>query len=331
MAALPETRRRPYAPMPHPGRRGRWDEDAIIAALRRWTAETGSPPRSEAWSGTRRDHAGPAQRKWMREHPRWPSGSCVRAHFGSWSAALEAAGLPARRLTFDDPVAERVGAAQRLAAAGHTVAEVAAHLGVSTSTAGNYLRAGRCPDCGGPVVKPGAERCAGCTRHEPTVARAWTRAEVLAAVRAWRAERGRPPSYRDWTPSRSRPGRWEAESPRWPSAAVVCRLFAGHDDPWNAALTQAGQPVRFERWSDARIRSSLAAFWALTGRLPSAADVDGPFWTGPSTRTLRRRFGGVEQAGRALAPVPADVIGAEAPEVPLEVALVGALSGLMRP
>ena len=180
-------------------------------------------------------------------------------------------------------------------------------------------------------MKPGAERCAGCTRHEPTVARAWTRAEVLAAVRAWRAERGRPPSYRDWTPSRSRPGRWEAESPRWPSAAVVCRLFAGHDDPWNAALTQAGQPVRFERWSDARIRSSLAAFWALTGRLPSAADVDGPFWTGPSTRTLRRRFGGVEQAGRALAPVPADVIGAEAPEVPLEVALVGALSGLMRP
>ncbi len=170
----------------------------------------------------------------------------------------------------------------------------------------------------------------GCTWHEPTVARAWTRAGVLAAVRAWRAEHGRAPSYHDWIPSRSRPGRWEAESPRWPSAAVVCRLFPGHADPWNAALIEAGQPVRFERWSDARIRSSVAQFWVLTGRLPSPADLDGPFWSGPSGRTLRRRFGGVEQAGRTLAPVPADVIGAEPAELPLEVALVGALAGLMR-
>jgi len=176
-------------------------------------------------------------------------------------------------------------------------------------------------------VKPGAERCVGCTRHEPTVARAWTRTEVLAAMRAWRAEHGRAPSYRDWTPSRLHPGRWEAQSPRWPSAAVVCRLFVQHADAWNAALIEAGQPVRFVRWSDARIRSSLAGFWALRGRLPSPDDLDGPFWTGPSAWTLRRRFGGVEVAGRALAPVPADVTGAEAAETPLEVALVGLMHG----
>jgi len=42
---------------------------------------------------------------------------------------------------------------------------------------------------------------------------------------------------------------------------------------------------------------------------------------------LRRRFGGVEVAGRALAPVPADVTGAEAAETPLEVALVGLMHG----
>ena len=337
MAAQPETipARRRYAPMRHPGRRGRWDADAIRAALRAWAAETGAPPRSEEWSGTQPERAGPAQRKWMREHPRWPSGSCVRGHFGSWSGALEAAGLPVRRLTFTDPVAERVATARRLAAGGATVAEVAAHLGVSTSTAGNYLRAGPCPGCGGPVVKPGAERCAGCTRHEPTVARTWTRPEVLEAVRAWCAAHGAPPSYRDWTPSRSRPGRWEAESPRWPSAAVVCHLFADRDDPWNAALAEAGQPPRFERWPDARIRSALAAFWALTGRRPEPADLSGPYWAGPSPRTLRRRFGGIEGAWRALGPVPSGVEAA-APgraeaELTTELALVGALADVIRP
>jgi len=298
--------------MRHPGRRGSWDEPAILAALRDWAAETGAPPRSEAWSGNRPEHAGPEQRKWMREHPRWPSGSCVRAHFGSWSAALEAAGLPAWRLTFDDPVAERVAAARRLAASGRTVVEVAARLGVSASTAGNYLRAGRCPGCGGPVVKPGAERCAACTRHEPTVARTWTRDDVLEAVRAWRAEHGGAPTYRAWTPSRATPGRWEAESPRWPSAAVVCQLFAGHPDPWNAALAEAGEPIRFRRWSDTRIRAALARFWAGHGRQPAADDLRGPHWDGPSARTLRRRFGGLDDAWRALGPVPDDVAGGSA-------------------
>jgi hypothetical protein len=63
------------------------------------------------------------------------------------------------------------------------------------------------------------------------------------------------------------------------------------------------------------------------GAPPSPDDLDGPFWTGPSAWTLRRRFGGVEVAGRALAPVPADVTGAEAAETPLEVALVGLMHG----
>ena len=316
--------RRRYRPMAHPGRRGRWDADAVIAALRAWADETGAPPRSEAWSGIRPERAGPDQRKWMREHPRWPSGSCVRAHLGSWSAALEAAGLPTRRMTFDDPIAERVAAARRMSAAAHTVAEIAAELGVSTSTAGNYLRATTCPACGGPVVKPGAERCAACSRHEPTVVREWTRAQALRAIAEWCAEHGRPPTYRDWTPSRTTPGRWEAESPRWPSATVVSALFAGCADPWNAALAEAGRPVRCRRWSDERIRAALAAFWAATGRSPRRADLDGPHWHGPSERTLARRFGGVAGAWRALGPVPEDLdaaLGRARDEAPTVLAL----------
>ena len=53
----------------------------------------------------------------MREHPRWPSSSCVAAHFGTWSAALEEAALPAG-LTFGTTVPERVLAARALAARG---------------------------------------------------------------------------------------------------------------------------------------------------------------------------------------------------------------------
>ena len=141
----------------------------------------------------------------MREHPAWPSSSCVAAHFGSWGAALEAAGLPVRRLNFGDTSADRVAAALRLAAAGASRAEIAAELGASRSSVQNYLHDGTCPLCAGPVTNPRASTCATCARDRPAVARTWTRAEVRRAVLAWTAERGRPPSWRDWTPSQGDP------------------------------------------------------------------------------------------------------------------------------
>jgi hypothetical protein len=114
---------------------------------------------------------------------------------------------------------------------------------VSRSSVHNYLRAPDCPGCGAPLTSPHAEECRECTRHLPSVTRAWTRAEALAALREWTREHGRPPTYRDWTPCRERPGRWEAESPRWPSAAVVCAHYAGDPEPWRSALRDAGATV----------------------------------------------------------------------------------------
>jgi hypothetical protein len=165
-------------------------------------------------------------------------------------------------------VAERVDTARRLAADGLPLRAIADELGVSLSSVNNYLRARSCPGCGGPVTSPRAARCATCTAHEPTIARVWTREGVGAAIRDWQAEHGRAPSYRDWTPSRTSPGRWEAESPRWPSAALVCDLYDDCENPWNGALLDAGADVRFRRWSEDAARVALAAFWVRTGRPP---------------------------------------------------------------
>jgi AcrR family transcriptional regulator len=290
--------------MAHPGAPRRWDQAAIRDALRDWLAQTGQVPRRNDWSGERADQAGGAQRTWMREHPRWPSSSCVAAHFGSWSAALDAAGLPARKLTFETSVADRVTTARRLAAGGMTIRAIARALGVSRSSVHNYLQARHCPECGGPVTNPSAERCAACTASRPAVARTWTRAEVRAAIRDWQDEHGRPPTHREWTPSRRNPGRWEDENPRWPSAAVVCDLYAERPDPWNAALRDAGADVHLRRWSDDSVRSALADFWVAHGRPPTGDDLMGGHWRGPHATTLRRRYGGVAAAWGELGPAP---------------------------
>ena len=162
-----------------------------------------------------------------------------------------------------------------MAAAGRRapIREIAEQLGVSVSTVHNYLRAGNCTQCGGPVASPRAQRCLCCTASEPTVQRAWTQDTVRDAIRDWTVERGHAPSYHEWTPSRSLPGVWEAESPRWPSAAVVCDVYGDYRNPWNAAILDAGASIRFQRWSDDAIRAALADFWTRTGRAPVRADL----------------------------------------------------------
>jgi Homing endonuclease associated repeat len=302
--AAPAARRAPYAPLRHRPARDRWSPALVVEALRAWTAELGRPPRRVEWSGEHAGRGGDAQRKWMREYPRWPSSSCAADHFGSWSAALEAAGLAARGRRFESSVAERVLEARRLAAAGLSVREIAGRLRVSVSSAYNYLAAAGCPSCRGPVTKPGAERCSSCLRSEATVPRTWTRDEVRAAVCDWHELTGSPPSYREWTPDQREPTRWVRESPRWPSAAVVCRLYAENADPWNAALRDAGLAPRARRWSDDAIRASLAGFWAAEGRPPRPRDLAGGTWQGPSVQTLRRRYGSLAAAWAALGPVP---------------------------
>jgi Homing endonuclease associated repeat len=67
--------------------------EEVLDAITAWTRETGRPPRQADWPSL--------------NGARWPSYMTVTTHFGSWRAALEAAGLrPNRRLWSREEIAE---------------------------------------------------------------------------------------------------------------------------------------------------------------------------------------------------------------------------------
>jgi hypothetical protein len=75
-------------------RRRSWTEERILAAIRAWAAETGSPPRVRDWSPAHAVDGNGGVRRYRSEPGRWPSASIVAVRFGSFRAALERAGLP---------------------------------------------------------------------------------------------------------------------------------------------------------------------------------------------------------------------------------------------
>jgi hypothetical protein len=76
----------------------RWTEAMIVAALRDWVERYGEEPLRVDWDRHmcwRRGHAGKLAR--LQAHPRpVPSPTAVLPRFGTWEAALAAAGLQAR-------------------------------------------------------------------------------------------------------------------------------------------------------------------------------------------------------------------------------------------
>src|SRR3954452_23140546 len=109
------TRPRREVPRPERPRRlrrsgGTWTSEQIVEAMRAWTDEVGTPPRTYDWAPAIARLGGFATagaEKWEREHPRWPPHALVRGPFGSWRAALSAAGLP-RAAPLRVPRRERV-------------------------------------------------------------------------------------------------------------------------------------------------------------------------------------------------------------------------------
>src|SRR3954469_12411078 len=229
--------RREVARPPRPRRLRRsggseWTSARIMQALRAWADEQGRVPRGYDWAPATARAAGfPTEgaERWERAHPRWPHHALVTARFGSWRAALEAAGLPA-----PPPLAiarrERVQTAQRLRER-LSADELAELLGVHARTVRSYWRAGTCARCGGPQIVAGARSCADCIPY--LAQRRPSRTSVVRALRRWARETGEPPREHEWGQPA---GKWEREYSAWPSAYEVRAHFAR----WPDALIAAG-------------------------------------------------------------------------------------------
>jgi hypothetical protein len=74
--------------------RANWDRAKIVAAVRRWTRRYGEPPAANDWSAAM-VRGRPEKVARLREGD-WPSVPTVQHCFGSWNAAIEAAGLTPR-------------------------------------------------------------------------------------------------------------------------------------------------------------------------------------------------------------------------------------------
>lgn len=201
-----------YAPLADPSPPRRWNDEAILRALKQWAEEMGRPPRRQESCGEQPHVAPPGQRKWIREHPYWPSSSCVA---GVDRPQLSACRLPA------------------------------------------------------PMRRAGREPARG-TLHRLHHARAddparMDRDTVREAIRAWTARHGSP---RAITSGRITliPRRMGTESPRWPSAAVVCDLYDEYRNPWNAALVAAGSSLR----SRVGVTTRSGRRLPTSGRAPAA-------------------------------------------------------------
>lgn len=301
---LPEDGRPVYQPAERWAARHTWSRERVIEALKDWVREFGEPPMRQEFSPAGAEwlaspHRERAQR-WMQEHPRWPSAAAAGSYFDSWADALRAAGLPARyAYEFDLPLAERVGAALRMDAAGHSVAAIAHELGVTRGSVYKYLHASMCPDCGAPVVTPTASRCPPCSARKNFKPR-FDREEVIALMQTWAQETGEPPMTQEWMPTADQRTKWGSEYPRWPSNRTVVTHFGS----WNVGLDAAGFGYRRRTWDRDSVLAALRAVAAELGRAPSRADLAGRPGEWPTPQTVEFHFGSFH-AGMALAGFPA--------------------------
>jgi hypothetical protein len=81
----------------------------VLRAIREWAELEGCAPGFADWQSGRRGRG-----RWCAEYPRWPTSAVACRLFGSWNAAIEAAGFEVRFSTFTD---EEVLAALRADAA----------------------------------------------------------------------------------------------------------------------------------------------------------------------------------------------------------------------
>jgi DNA-directed RNA polymerase specialized sigma24 family protein len=124
----------------------RWTDVSVIDALRDWQRRYGEVPQANDWDQTKAKRAGhTARMARLAAHPKpVPSVSTVRARFGSWNAAIEAAGLQPRQSRRRFDIGERQ-ATVALYASGLSTIQVAERLGIAPKTVRDRLHAADIP------------------------------------------------------------------------------------------------------------------------------------------------------------------------------------------
>jgi hypothetical protein len=83
-----------------------WTRETIIEKIREWAAIHGAPPSAYDWCPPNADRAGSPAAEQIRatfEAGNWPGTFCVCIRFGTWNAAIKAAGFRPRAVGVRGP------------------------------------------------------------------------------------------------------------------------------------------------------------------------------------------------------------------------------------
>lgn len=115
-----------------------WTKEVIVAAIIRWDDTFSQVPRASDWNVAMARKYTDGQKRLARyyDHPAgpWPAASMVQREFGSWSAAIRAAGLEPFAKSPPGPntlTAEKLAETIRLYRSGLSAAQVGERLGIT--------------------------------------------------------------------------------------------------------------------------------------------------------------------------------------------------------
>lgn len=110
----------------------------------------------------------------------------------------------------------------------------------------------------------------------------WTAEQIVAAIRRWAADHGRPPTYSEWAPGDPRGRR--------PCSLTVLNRFGSWAAGLRAAGYEPGRPARSE-WTAAGIVDALRAWAVEHGRTPAQLDWHLAAPGRPTTKVVIARMG----------------------------------------
>jgi hypothetical protein len=224
-----------------------------------------SAPRRPPLSGT----PARAAPKWEQERKRWPSAQLVRSRFGSWAAALRAAGYRSRWRGHTHTQDELITALRR----------EADRLG-RPPTQREWATGSQHRPNASTVARAFGSWAAGLRAAglEPPPAGRWNDGEIVEALREWAARHHRPPLSSDWRHA----------TPDHPSAALARRRFGS----WRAALDAAGLAPPPTEWTRERVLDAIRTHIDRHGRPPLSSQWRRPDSDEiPPSHVVINRFG----------------------------------------